>query len=260
MRGLLAFIVALFMSSWALDALAQTEAVAASPINLAGEQRMLSQRIAKLYSQVGLNVLPSLATNQLRVATNRFDVNLTALKGALAGSPEATRACEQLAGTWKSLKDATAAPVSREAAQALAKQAEITLVAAEQLARVVQDQGRSETGRLVNLAGRQRMLSQRIANNYLLRSWGVESAAVRDNLASSVKDFSAGLASLSARTDNSPEIRRELEEIAQQWEWLQASMAVEGASSYRLIVAESADAILEATDRVTRLYEQQNRR
>ena len=124
---------------------------------------------------------------------------------------------------------------------------------------MVEDEGKSRASRAVNLAGRQRMLSQRIAANYLLRSWGVESAAVRENLESSVHDFSAGLAKLRSREDNSAAIKRELEEVAQQWEWLQASLSVEGAGSYRLIVAESTDAILEATDRITRLYEQQSR-
>jgi hypothetical protein len=257
MRRLLAITLAFFIASFAGAALAQAEL--ATPVHLAGEQRMLSQRIAKLYSQIGLNVLPSLATNQLRLASSRFELNLAALKPAVAGSPEATRAYERLAVEWLGLQKAVAEAVSRDAAEALARQSEATLAAAEQLTRMVEGQGKSDASGLVNLADRQRMLSQRIANNYLLRSWGVESSAVREILESSAKDFSAGLAKLSAR-QNSEEVRRELEEVGQQWEWLQASMAVEGASPYRLIVAESADAILEAADRVTSLFEQQSRR
>lgn len=257
MRRLPAITLA-FLVFFAGAALAQTEVN--SPVHLAGDQRMLSQRIAKLYSQIGLNVLPSLATNQLRLASSRFEHNLAALKPGVAGSPEATRAHERLAGEWLNMQKAVAEAVSREAAEALARRSEATLAAAEQLARVVEGLGKPDTSGLVNLADRQRMLSQRIANNYLLRSWGIESSAVREIMESSAKDFSAGLAKLGASPNNSEEIRRELEEVGQQWEWLQASLAVEGASPYRLIVAESADAILEATDRVTRLFEQQSRR
>lgn len=260
MRRLLAFTMtmAFFIGSFAGVALAQTER-ATSSVNLAGEQRMLSQRIPKLYSQIGLNVLPSLAASQLRLATSRFEGNLAALKPVVAGSAEATRAYERLGSEWLGMKKAVSVAISRDAAEALSRQAEATLAAAEYLTRVVEDEGKSLASRAVNLAGRQRMLSQRIAANYLLRSWGVESAAVRENLESSVHDFSAGLAKLRSREDNSAAIKRELEEVAQQWEWLQASLSVEGAGSYRLIVAESADAILEATDRITRLYEQQSR-
>lgn len=259
MRRLLAFTLTVLLATFASVAPAQT-AAAPTPVNLAGEQRMLAQRIAKLYSQIGLGVMPSLAIGQLNAAGARFEGNLEALKPVVASSIDATRAFERLGAEWRGLRRAMAVAISREAAEALTRQAEATLAAAESLTRVLEDESRLVDSRLVNLAGRQRMLSQRIANNYLLRSWGVESSAVRENLESSVNDFSAGLAKLRARADNSPEIRRELEEVAQHWEWLQASLSVEGAGSYRLIVAESSDAILEATDRVTRLFEQQSRR
>ena len=252
---LLASVIGLLSSM----SMAQTVSVETS-VNLAGEQRMLVQRVAKLYSQVGLNVLPSIAVSQLVLASNRFENNLKTLGPVVAGSIETSVAMERLTEAWQGMKKALSAPVSREAAEALSRQAEISLVAAENLTNVIETKQKSETAQLINLAGRQRMLSQRIANNYLLRSWGVESAAVRENLERSSNELSAGLAKLIARPNNSVEIQRELEEISQQWDWLKASLSVEGASAYRLIVAESADAMLEATDRVTRLYTEQGRR
>lgn len=238
---------------------AQTVNVETS-VNLAGEQRMLVQRVAKLYSQIGLNVLPSIAVNQLVLASSRFESNLKALGPVVAESTEASLAMARLLEAWQGMRNALSAPVSREAAEALSRQAEVSLAAAENLTRILITQQESETTQLINQANRQRMLSQRIANNYLLRSWGVESAAVRENLEMSSNELSAGLAKLIARPNNSVEIQRELEEVSQQWDWLKASLSVEGASSYRLIVAESADAMLEATDRVTRLYAEQARR
>ena len=44
--------------------------------------------------------------------------------------------------------------------------------------------------------------------------------------------------------------------MALQWEWLQTAIAAEGATSYRLIVAEATESILESTLRITRMYEQ----
>ena len=259
MRRFLVFIsAALLAGSVAGAAFAQGPATPSS-LGLAGEQRMLSQRIAKLYSQIGLNILPVPAMTQLKLASRQFEANLSALKPLVAPSVEASRAHERLGAEWASLKKATSVAVSREAAQALSRQADVTLAAAETLTLVIEDESKSAASRVVSLAGRQRMLSQRIAANYLLLSWGVESSAVRANLESSVNDFSAGLSKLGSRNDNSVEISRELDEVGQQWEWLKASLSVEGASAYPLIVAESADAILEATDRVTLLYEQRSR-
>jgi Type IV pili methyl-accepting chemotaxis transducer N-term len=259
MRKLLAFVLAFILVSFAGLALAQTERAVAS-VNLAGEQRMLSQRIANLYIQTGLNVMPALAKHQLGLATQRFEGNLAKLKPVVASSAEAGRAYERLGGEWQGMKKAAAVAVSRDAAVALSLRAETTLAAAEDLTRVLEGESKSAAIRMVNLAGRQRMLSQRIAKSYLLRSWGVDSSSARQDLESATKDFTAGLAKLRANQGNSAEIRGELDEVGQQWEWLQASMSVDGAGYYRLIVAESSDAILEATDRITRLYEMQSRR
>lgn len=259
MRKLIAFALAFTLGPFAGVALAQKDAGSIS-INLAGEQRMLTQRVAKLYNQIGLNILPGPATGQIAVASVQFESNLEALKTVVADSQNASGAHRNLVNEWLKLKKSMSMAISREAAEALAQQSEHTLAAAERLTSVIEDSNKSEASRLINLSGRQRMLSQRIAANYLLRSWGVESSAVRENLDNSVKDFSAGLEKLLARKENSDEIRLELEEVAQQWEWLRASLSVDGAGAYRLIVAESADGILAATDRITRLYEQQARR
>lgn len=254
MRRIFTCTLAFFVAFFSVNTMAQTDAIV-SATNLAGEQRMLVQRVAKLYSQVGLNVMPSAAVNQLNLANRRFENNLLALQSVVANSEESKLAYVRLVDEWQKMKKALSKDVSRETAEALARQAEVTLGVAENLTRLVETKGSSSN--VINLAGRQRMLSQRIANNYLLRSWGVDSSAVRETLAISVSDFSAGLVKLRERKDNSPAIQFELEEVAQQWEWLQAALAVEGAGAYRLIVTESADAILESTDRITRLYEEQ---
>jgi nitrate/nitrite-specific signal transduction histidine kinase len=259
MHRLRHFVLACLLGLMTTVSAAQTADTEIS-INLAGEQRMLAQRIAKLYSQVGLNVLPSIAVSQLSIATSRFESNLKALVTVVAGSTEATSLFNRLTEEWQRLRSAASAPISSAAAETLARQAEVVLATAENLTQLIANQKKSDAGRLINQAGRQRMLSQRIANYYLLRSWGLDSVVVQQNLEASSNEFSATLTQLIARKDNSAEIQRELEEVSQQWDWLKASLSVEGASSYRLIVSESADAILDATDRITRLYIEQSRR
>jgi hypothetical protein len=223
-------------------------------INLAGEQRMLTQRIAKSFAQIGLNVLPLPAKQELDAALLRFEANLQAL--ATATPTESTRASlARLRQAWEVLRQAARGAPRRESAILIAHLAEDALLAADAHLRGLQAAGGGAAGRLVAQAGRQRMLAQRIAKNYLLVSWGDDSDATRDELDVTVNEFAGALAALRQRGENTPEIAQELEEMAQHWEWLQTALAAEGAASYRLIVVEAAEAILGAADRVTVLYE-----
>jgi hypothetical protein len=98
------------------------------------------------------------------------------------------------------------------------------------------------------------MLSQRIVKTYLLLSWGDSSELTREELEASINEFSGALNSLRRHAENTAETTRELDEMAQHWEWLQAALATEGATSYRLIVAEAGEAILQSAERLTKLY------
>jgi nitrate/nitrite-specific signal transduction histidine kinase len=230
-------------------------AAAADAINLAGQQRMLSQRIVKSWCQIGLNVQPTLSKRQLDEALRHFEDNLKALE-AEATSPQARTALAGLRAAWSPLRSTALGVIRQSDAALIDARAEDVLMAAERLTSALQDQSSAPASRWVNLAGRQRMLSQRLVKAYMLRQWGVDNARLRDELESVQNEFSGALASMQQRADNSPAARGEIENLALQWEWLRTALATEGAESFRLILAEGGDAVLELADQVTRLYQQ----
>lgn len=249
-----------FLRLWLLLALglaAQlTQAAAADDaINLAGQQRMLSQRIVKSWCQIGLNVQPALSKRQLDEAIRRFEDNLKALDPVAAG-PQARTALAGLHAAWSPLRTTALGVIRQADAELIDARAEDVLMAAERLTRALQDQSSAPVSRWVNLAGRQRMLSQRLVKTYMLRQWGVDNARLRDEMESVQNEFSGALAAMQQRADNSAAARGEIENLALQWEWLRAALATEGAESFRLILAEGGDAVLELADQVTRLYQQ----
>jgi hypothetical protein len=224
-------------------------------VNLAGQQRMLSQRIVKSWCQIGLNVLPAVSKAQLDEAVRQFESNLKALDGA-ATTPEARNALAGLRAAWTPLRSAAAGIIRQTDAAQLDSRAEDVLMAAERLTRILQDQATEPVSRWVNLAGRQRMLSQRLVKVYMLQQWGVTSATLRDETERVRNEFAGALASMQQRPDNGPVLRGELDNLALQWEWLQTVLATEGADSFRLIMAEGGEAILQLADQITLLYQQ----
>lgn len=244
----------LFLALGCAAQLAQA-AAADDAVNLAGQQRMLSQRIVKSWCQIGLNVQPTLSKRQLDEAIRRFEDNLKALD-PVAASRQARTALAGLRAAWSPLRTTALGVIRQADAELIDARAEDVLMAAERLTRALQDQSSAPVSRWVNLAGRQRMLSQRPVKTYMLRQWGVDNARLRDELESVQNEFSGALTAMQQRADNSAAARGEIENLALQWEWLRTALATEGAESFRLILAEGGDAVLELADQVTRLYQQ----
>ena len=226
----------------------------AAAINLAGQQRMLSQRLVKAWCQVGLNLQPELSRAQLSESVRRFEINLAALEKS-AATPEAATALSGLRAAWVPLRAAALAEVRQSGAAQLDARAEDVLMAAERLARVLQDKADAPVSRWINLAGRQRMLSQRLVKIYMLRQWGVENAALREESERVQNEFAGALTAMRQHA-TTPLLRSEVDKLALQWEWLQAVLATEGAESFRLIMAEGGEAVLQLADQVTRIVEQ----
>lgn len=228
-----------------------------SAVNLAGEQRMLSQRIVKNYCLLGLNIQPIAAKAQLDAALQRFESNLAALRGPAAAYPDSAAAWLALDEAWQRLRAMLDGVPQLDTAERLSREADQVLVAAERLTRGLSSHIVGDRARLVRLSGRQRMLAQRLAKAYLLSSWGTRSISLQEELEAAELEFAGGLALLREHPGNTADLRRELDDLALHWEWLSTAMRTEGARSYRLIVVEAADAMLAGAERITQLYLEQ---
>lgn len=250
------FIHSLLLAAACLPALS----FAATPdlfeaVNKAGYQRMLSQRIVKSYCQAGLDVLPTASRMQLVEAVKLFERRLGELKPAAETSPLAKEDLAHLNTIWKDFKKTASSRVDHKNAVRLLDQGEEVLHTADRLTKHLQDAAGDSYSRLINISGRQRMLSQQLTKYYMLRAWDIRSARIDEELEAAANEFGAALEQLATAPENTPEIRSELEAVEIQWLWFQAALAMEGAQSYRLVVADASEAILNRMDRITRLYE-----
>jgi PilJ/NarX-like methyl-accepting chemotaxis transducer len=228
-------------------------AEARSALNRAGEQRMLSQRMVKAYGMMALGTMTRPAAEQLRDSIARFEANMVALGGPARQELKVRQAREDLIRAWTPFRAKLFELATPESVRTLARMGDELLTRAEGL--VLALEPREGVASVLNIAGRQRMLSQRVAKAYVLIALGIDIDAMRGELARAAELFVSGLDTLGKRPENTLEIRRELQELNLQWEWLSNAIAMDSGASYSVIVAEAAEAILQIAERLTQLYE-----
>ena len=244
-------------ATWATGAQAQMGLSGA--INYAGWFRALSQRMAKAYCQQYRRGRPRGAG--LGVGRRR--------RMARAGSGERPRGRRpgqwpaevgrQLAEVQKQfalLNQMTSAPATTTALVAAAsEQADRTLLIAQAVTEAIEKMAQAPSARLVNLAGRQRMLSQRLAKNYFLSAAKVDSKVVQAQLASDAADFRQALLTLKAAPVSTSSIRNELELADSQWLFFESALRRPADDAGLNAVATTSERLLGVMDKLTGLYD-----
>lgn len=192
-------------------------------VNLAGRQRMLSQRMVKAYLMLGQGISPVEARNQLQESVRQFESQLATLK-TLQPTPMVRRAVDALEDAWLECRPLLVLAPNKadaielyDASEALQKAAHSAVLAYEAI-------GSTPHNHLVSIAGRQRMLSQRMAKYYLYRSWGLYDAAADMELHLSRAHFTAVLNALEESPLASTQMKARVAQVRNDWQPYQEAL------------------------------------
>lgn len=228
----------------------------AEAVNRSGQLRMLSQRLVKLHLLQLAGVSAAQSGEQLRASVLRIDANLVLLEKNLS-KPTYGELLGQVVLTWTRLKhDLQGKPQASQIAQ-IDELAELLLQEAERLTGNLENAGAAAPLHLLNVAGRQRMLSQRFAKYALLGLLGDSKLARRSEvgMAESRVAFEQVMRYLNDLPLTTHDIRSALDAAAIGWQQMLAGAEEARQSSGGERLASASESLLDVFEQLSAHYE-----
>ncbi|MEP6874373.1 MAG: type IV pili methyl-accepting chemotaxis transducer N-terminal domain-containing protein [Burkholderiales bacterium] len=228
----------------------------AESVNRAGQLRMLSQRVVALYAL--RLATPGLAQAGALLAESgkRIDANLAALGKSLS-KPTHGDLLDAVMLPWSSLKAGLAMTGNAARLAEVDALAERMLLQADRLVAHLETSAMMASLHVINVAGRQRMLCQRVAKQSLLATLlvGDEATAARREAETTRAAFDEAMIYLNGLPLSTPEIAELLQATGRSWLAMTRALAhVRGATGQAELL-EASEALLALFEQLTDRYE-----
>ncbi|MCW5201817.1 type IV pili methyl-accepting chemotaxis transducer N-terminal domain-containing protein [Desulfobulbus sp. US4] len=222
-------------------------------MNRSGMQRMLSQRIAKAYFYLGNDVSVKETKLQMDMAIDRFKKNHAVLKENVEDA-ETKDLLSFVEDNFSEYSDLVNKPYNQENATRVLELSDTLLKACHSVVLNLEDQSGDHIDHIINVSGKQRMLSQRVSKFYIAYQAGFRDENTVHKLNNAVEEFESGLKKLISEERNNREINSLLAKIKKEWERISPYFLKVREGGLSLMVLTATDEITKFSDRITSLY------
>ena len=227
---------------------------AGEAVNRAGQLRMLSQRLVLHYAQALCSFDATRTVQIIDDCVQRVEANLGILNKAI-GADGYGALVDRVAASWAEVRTLCTGPAEAGGLADLDARAEIMLGDAEALTRFLESSGLAASLHVLNVAGRQRMLGQRIGKLcFMLALDGSPSSL--EQLGTLTASAEAAHRHLLGLPLSSPAIRDNLQVAGREWQRLHAALETISRPEALVDAADACERLLEASERLTDQYEQ----
>ena len=226
----------------------------AQAINQAGRQRMLSQRMALSYLMVASDVRADKGMRQLDESMALFEEQMLNINEYLINQKQVS-ALKEVQQLWAQHRMHLLQPPQKANMASLLEENDALLSACDKLVKHIALMTNQPSALLVDVAGRQRMLSERIAKLYLAKAWKVNMPSLDEKLRQAIELYDTSLQQLQADKGNNPQISETLDKIASQWSFAKSGFPLgEKGQFVPTMIVVTTESMLNKNEQLTELY------